>query len=412
MKRYTRWYPSLSCLLLTLIALSLQSCFGIGGNFKTVNSNGQQIQINQDSQAVFSGKIYFTLARNLYVLDGALNVHQLTQGKDIRDPAVSPDGKWIAFDIRYKDYSDLAYMSTSGGAIHTLVTGKGHYFNNSAGFLQSDYYWFAQPSWSADSSHLLFLSNLQKLYVWANQGLGNDFDQTPFLDLQIFSLPINTPTLSPKAAISKAQIVAYADYGDGGDRDPAYRPGHSDQIVYTRYTYDQSRTQQLIQIMLQDPNTIADHPELHYHPGDPGESFNPGIAITPAQAQNIQPAFSPTGDAIAYVRRENSNSMGLYVMPAPGENVTTAPESSTMQRNALSSYNKSSQIQLQQLISEPTWSPDERQIAYISYTNNQFGIWLATLARNAKKGTYSLQGSPIQLTSGGIDGDSRPCWHA
>ncbi|HEV2655653.1 MAG TPA: hypothetical protein VGT82_11870, partial [Ktedonobacteraceae bacterium] len=101
-----------------------------------------------------------------------------------------------------------------------------------------------------------------------------------------------------------------------------------------------------------------------------------------------------------------------YVMPAPGENVTTAPESSTMQRNALSSYNKSSQIQLQQLISEPTWSPDGRQIAYISYTNNQFGIWLATLARNAKKGTYSLQGSPIQLTSGGIDGDSRPCWHA
>ena len=152
MQRYTRWYTGL---LLLLIALSLQSCLGSSnGNFKTFNSNGQQIQINQDSQSIFKGSMYFTLARNLYVLDSSLNLRQLTRGKDIRDPAVSPDGKWVAFVIRYKYYSDLAYMSTHGGPTHILVTGKGHYFKNSAGFLQSDYYWFAQPAWSADGSRL------------------------------------------------------------------------------------------------------------------------------------------------------------------------------------------------------------------------------------------------------------------
>ncbi len=407
MKRYTRWY---ACFLVALVAFSVQSCLGIdgNGNFKTVNSNGHQIQINQDSQSIFKGKIYFMLDRNLYVLDGSLNIHQLTRGKDVRDPAVSPDGKWVAFIIRYKDYSNLAYMSTNGGDIHTIVTGNGHYYTNSGGFLQSDYYWFAQPAWSVDSSHLLFLSNLQKNYVWANAGLGNDFDQAPFLDMQIFSLPINTPTLSAKDALNRAQIIAYADYGDGGDRDPAYRPGHQNQIVYTRYTYDQSRTQQVIQIVLQDPNRIGEHPEMHYHPGDPGASFNPAVAITPENVQNIQPAFSPNGNAIAYVRRENDNQMGLYIMPAPGVDATANPENDKLKQNTLSAYNKSSQIELQQLISQPVWSPDGKQIAYVAYTNNQFGIWLAAV--NPKKGTYSLQGSPTQLTSGGIDGDSRPCW--
>ena len=94
------------------------------------------------------------------------------------------------------------------------------------------------------------------------------------------------------------------------------------EIVYTHYAYDTAtRTQQVIQLFLEDANAIANHPGV-YHPGLPG--YDPGIAITDPKAQNIQPAFSPDGNSIVYVRRESPTQMGLYIMPVP-EGVTSNP---------------------------------------------------------------------------------------
>jgi hypothetical protein len=417
MKHTANWY---TYLLLAVLALCMQSCLGIGGSqnsspnssFKqATTTSGSSIGVNTSNQALFKGKLYFTQQGILYTLDGNRGLRQLTQrGVQVTDPAVSPNGKLVAFVIRHQNYSDLAYMSTNGGPIHTVVTGNGHFYQNSAGFTQSDYYWFAQPSWSQDGSHLLFLSDLQKLYLWANRGLGNDFDQAPFLDLQIFSLPINTPTLTGTQAISVAQIVAYADYGNGGDRDPAYRPHHSDQIVYTHYTYDAaSRTQEVIQLYMENPMAIVTHPQLHYHPGDPGASFDPGVPITPANVQVIQPVFSPNGNSIAYIQRESKGQMGLYVMPVP-EAITTTPDDKAAEAKALVPYKSSSLIVTGQYVSQPAWSPDGRQIAYLTYSNFEFDIWLATVIVDSKTGVYKMQSNPIQLTSGGVDGISRPFW--
>src|SRR5438477_9346414 len=124
--------------LLALLAMSMQSCLGIGdntgstsnSNFKqaTTTANGTPIGVNTSDQAIFKGKIYFTVDRNLYVLDGNRNVKLLTHGMDVRDPAVSPDRKWIAFIIRHddKNYSDLALMSASGGPWRILCSGVGN----------------------------------------------------------------------------------------------------------------------------------------------------------------------------------------------------------------------------------------------------------------------------------------------
>src|SRR5579883_2622337 len=158
--------------LLVLVAFAVQGCLGIGGssnqgNFKSENTgNGQKIGVNQTTQAVFKGKIYFTQGRNLLVLDGSRTVKQLTHGEDVRDPAVSPDGKWVAFDVRYGDYANLVYMSVNGGPQHVVISGNGHYWTNSGGFPQDDFYWFGQPAWS-DNSHLTFLSDFQKNFDWA-----------------------------------------------------------------------------------------------------------------------------------------------------------------------------------------------------------------------------------------------------
>lgn len=167
MKRY-KWY---TVFLLAALTLSLQSCLDIGSDnpfqSKNTGKNGQ-IGVNSTQQAEFSGKIYFTLNRNLYMLDGHLNLKKLTQGMDVRNPAISPDGKWIAFANFFHNYSDLMLMPTSGGAPQTLISGNGKYLPNPAspmGAPKSTFLWLAQPAWNADSNHLLFVSDMDKLSI-------------------------------------------------------------------------------------------------------------------------------------------------------------------------------------------------------------------------------------------------------
>src|SRR5258708_35509546 len=93
-------------LLLLLLALSVQGCLGIGnnnsssngpvGNTITTNSSGNKVSVAQN---LFKGKIYFTIDHNLWVTDGSSASRELIHGGNVYDPAVSPDGKWIAFKI-------------------------------------------------------------------------------------------------------------------------------------------------------------------------------------------------------------------------------------------------------------------------------------------------------------------------
>ena len=403
----TKGMRSVSMLLLFFfLALSLQGCLGFGssggssntGNFKTVHTDSKHsIGINQGT-FLFKGTLYFTQGRTIFALDGKRNVQQITTSGDFRDPTISPNGKWIAADVRYKNYSDLVYKPVQGSTWTTLRSGQGKFYQDGA-FIKNTYYWYEQPVWSADSSKILFLSDLEK-----EDWYSATHEDAPLLDLQVFAVPLSNST-------GKPQDVAYADYGDGGDRDATYRPGHPDQIVYTHYTYDKTGTKQVIQIYLENANTIANNPGI-YSPGVEGSGFDPSVALTPndTTVQNIQPAFSPNGNSLAYVRRDSNGQMSLYVMPLPGQDVTSNPNNATIEQQALAPYKKSSLLLTQQFIGQPVWSPDGKQIAYLSYTNNEFNIWLASVTVNSKIGTYKIQGTPVQLTSGGVDGDSRPFW--
>src|SRR5712691_8011711 len=105
---------------------------------------------------------------------------------------------------------------------------------------------------------------------------------------------------------------------------------------------------------MEDATQNANHP-VKYCPGIPG--YDPGIAITDPKDENIQPAFSQDGNAIAYVRREASGTMGIYVMSVP-EGVTDTPNDSATEQKALLPYKKSSHILSGQYVSQPVWSPD------------------------------------------------------
>jgi Tol biopolymer transport system component len=403
-------------IMLALLSLALQSCLGDANTSyqSTIQGTHGEVKVNID-QASFKGKLYFTLDRNLYVLNGNDKQHpiQLTHGIQVRDPAVSPDGKWVAFTILYKDYSDLAYIPATGGTPKILISGQGQYVDNGANAPASTAHWIAQPAWAADSQHLLFLSDLLKSWpINAN---------TFLLDLQLYQIDINNP------GANNAQIVAYAVYGDGGLRDPAYRPGHPDQIVFTNYQYDTTGTQQEIQIMLQDANIVqqdlAQNPNNPvYHPGAYGTGNYPDVPLTPAtpNLMNLEPAFSPDGNQLLYIRRDDATHMSLYTMAVPNgvtsdpNNPNFNPQSSDNQQKALAPYSHATKLLTRQYISQPVWSPDGKQIAYYDYNNQSFDLWLATITKDPKTGRYSIDPqSEQQLTMtspGDFDADSRPCW--
>jgi Tol biopolymer transport system component len=102
--------------------------------------------------------------------------------------------------------------------------------------------------------------------------------------------------------------------------------------------------------------------------------------------------------------------MGLYIMPV-ANNVTKDPNNPTVENAALQPFKKSALLLSGQYVSDPIWSPDGKQIVYLSYSNSVFDLWLVTVTVD-KTGKYKMVGSPVQLTSanGQLDGDSRPFW--
>ncbi|WP_126595489.1 TolB family protein [Dictyobacter aurantiacus] len=427
MKKYPPWKL---IILFALLSMSLQGCLGLGGgdtDYKSVTTgkNGD-VKINSQ-QAVFQGKIYFTLNRNLYMLDGKNKEHlmQLTKGMDVRDPAVSPNGKLIAFIIHYKDYSDLAYMPASGGKPTIIATGYGKFTPNGASVL-STYHWFAQPAWDPDNEHIYFLGDNQKHY-W-NPALVGNYD-ADILDLQVFKMSIHDKELVTVDDMENAQAVAYTSIGAGGLRDPAYRPGHANELVYTSYKYTPPDWSKLaIQINIIDTNAIqnsikqdANPYNPKYHPGVYASEYDPGVSLTPEKADltNMQPAFSPDGNTLIYVRREDATHMSLYTMPVVNgvtsdpNNPAFDPNSDANTKKGLSGYAQSTKLMTGQYISQPVWSPDGSQIVYYDYHDNLFDLWLAKIVKDPKTGAYSIDKNSItQLTqtNGNLDADSRAAW--
>lgn len=416
-----------------LLALSLQGCAGLGDlggtntNYHSVTKgkNGD-VKINVE-QALFKGKIYFTLDRNLYVLNGKDKEHpqQLTKGIDARDPAVSPNGKWIAFIIRYPNYSDLAYIPATGGKPTIIMSGYGSYSPGPSEFPVSSHHWFSQPAWDADNEHLIVLGDNQKQYWLNNEEYTGKYD-SPVLDMQIYRVSMRD-RLSTQAQIEAVQPVAYAAIGAGGLQDPSYRPGHKDQALYTSYTYmtsDNGDNQVVAQLNMVNvdtiANTLAANPFL-YHPGQGDAESSPGVAITPEKDNlaNLQPSFSPDGKSIIYVRREDATHMSLYTMPvvdgitSDPNNPAFDPKSAANTKQALSGYGKSIKLLTDQYVSHPLWSPDGTQIAYYNYSDTTFDLTLANIVKDSKTGTYSIaKDSQIQLTqaNGSLDADSHPVW--
>lgn len=345
------------------IILLLQGCSipfignNTNGNFRSSSAN-KNLQANQDNQAKFTGQIAFSDKYNIYILNGKDgSIKQVTNSGDDLQPAFSPDGSSIAYIHKGTDFSNLMTIPASGGTSKVLV-------NDDFGTKDvSSNYWISQPIWSPDGT-LIYAPSDRGKYI-------APFCQ-PLLDFAIFQFNVSNPT--------HRSVVTWPDHCyAGGDQDIQYRPDNADgQLIYTEYGYTND-DQLSVALHLYDLKTKKD------------------TLLTPEDAnqQVLQPSWSPDGNFVAYIKREQGQD-NLYVMPSGG--TTNTPQ-----------FNASQKL-LSGMIAQPIWSPDGTEIAYIAFNNGTFNLWLAHITNT--NGQITLSGTPIQLTNGGIDADSRPSWTA
>ncbi len=367
------------------VALALQGCNGLSGGsgqFRAVPSTASPgttaLAVNLDSH--FLGHIAFVRDHRLYALSGKDGtISALSAGSDVQDPAYSPDGTRLAYIKRGADWSDLMVLAVKGGQPVALTqdVGSGKQMTCSDGISETDHVWAANPVWSADGATLYYLSDRQKLLP----------DSCGFQDLAVWQ--VSAQGGAPHLVLWPARgNDASGLPGAGGDAHLSLRPGHSDELTYTRYAYAaQPGAGLLTQVYL---DTLSQQQETALIPSVSGDG-------TPQQT--LEAAWSPNGQFLAYIVHSSSFN-GLAVMrvsePAKG-----APN--------FGDYATSTQL-LSGTITYPVWSPDGKALLYLDFKDNEYNLYLAQLSFNGA--SVSIQGSPIQLTQGGVDGDWRPTWTA
>jgi len=388
-KRFSLW---LSLAFGALLALG--GCDGLassGGHFRAIPNTSSKgvsaLAINLDSR--FQGHIAFVRNHHLYTLsgkDGSVTALPAA-GTDVQDPSYSPDGTRLAYIRRGAAWSDLMLLPTRGGQPIALThnQGTGQQMTCPNGISVTDMTYAANPVWTPDGSALYYLSDAQKLLKAA----------CGFQDMAAWKIPAQGGT---------GQVVLWPERGNdnngapgaGGDANLSLRPGTGNELTYTHYAYDTNQgATKLVQIFLAPLDQQQPAPDHQQE-----LALAPAVTPDSKPQETLEASWSPNGQLLAYIIHANGIT-SLAIMPV-SDPARGAPDfldyanTATFTPDAHASY------------SYPVWSPDGRSLLYLVFDNNEYNLYLAQLAFNGT--TVSLQGSPIQLTQGGVDGDSRPTW--
>jgi Tol biopolymer transport system component len=119
--------------------------------------------------------------------------------------------------------------------------------------------------------------------------------------------------------------------------------------------------------------------------------------LSPDVARNFEPALSPDGRFVAFIRADAGRD-DLYVMPlAPAYTREPRP------------YPSESAVLIQSgIVAQPVWAPDGNAIAFLKLVNGSFDLFILPIATD---NAVHAAGAAQAVTHGSfLDADSRLAW--
>jgi Tol biopolymer transport system component len=297
------------------------------------------------------GRLYATKSRALYRFSGT-QLTRLRFGSQVKDPAVTSAGDRIAV-AQLQDQSSTIVVTDPYGQDRQILTPS----SAAEGSL-----WAFAPRFDSDGHRIVYLTDRGK-QPSSPQNLQPN-------DLGVWSYDLATG--------QSRRLVQPFGY-TGGDSDPSYRPGVQDQLVYTTYLYGGAPPEPVARLTWMSLTTGAT------------------VYLSPDTGRNFEPALSPDGRFVAFIRA-GAGSDDLYVMPlAP----TYARE--------VRPYPTESAVLIQSgIVSQPVWSPDGKAIAFLMLTKGSFDLFIVPVSTTA---TVQASGPAQAVTHGSfLDADSRLAW--
>ena len=260
----------------------------------------------------------------------AIQVDDIFNIRDVRDPQRSPDGKWVAYTVTTavkdtdKNNTDVWMVSWDGAQqIQLTSTPEGE----------------SSPRWSPDNKYLSFISSRMGAktgQVWLMNRAGGEA-----VKLTDIKGGISDHAWSPDGK----RLVLVVNEPDPADKDkPEEKPGEEKKtpkpIVVDRYAFKR------------DGDGFLRGERTHLYLFD--VAGKKAEILTPGNFDETAPAWSPDGSQIAFIRRhgegdvDKTPNFDLFVIEAragaaPKRLTTTTAEET----------------------GRPAWSPDGRQIAYL-----------------------------------------------
>ena len=268
--------------------------------------------------------------------------------KDVASPRLSPDGKWVVYTVMTTDldkdkHATNLWLASWDGSVNRALT----FGQNSQ----------SHPRWSRDDKELAFLSSRgdedKGEQLWVLDMSGGEARQVTDLkgDVEDFDW----------APDGKRLVLAVHDVDPDEDSSKDKDDKAPPPIVIDRYYFKEDEVGYL--------------KDLHTHLYLLDLASGKTAQLTSGKHDELMPAWSPDGKAIAYVTKrgadpDRSDDWDIYAI---------APEAGATERQLTHSPEADGNPDWE---SPPAWSPDSRLIAYlhggpvkqIEYASNSLAV--------------------------------------
>lgn len=298
-----------------------------------------------------NGTLFFLKGGNLWSINGN-KTSKITSLNNMSDLAISKNQKTVEYTVVHTNYSNLHQMNINGTHDTRITNWINPHIGNEV--------WSATPTFSPNGAYIAYLSNLRKI-----------FTGIPRASLGIWM--INANQVYPYYYGEK-ELTIPTKY-TGGDAGVTWP--NQNFLLYTQYIYTTNIVQPDSQIMLYDFSNNTSYP------------------VTPVSSEAMEPRLSPNGQYLAFVERKHNNDSYLYIMKFDLAQILTNTQSSNFPnyKNTLKLVNIG-------INAHPTWSPNNKSIAFINLVGNSFDIAIKNIKNNKfGKIHYLTQNSNIDSTS-------------